>query len=230
MSVAVKLMKLIPPSKGGSSKKIMSFRYKLFRGLLSSISRVLFGLTVHGAEKVPREGPVILAANHRRYADPVLVCMTVPRRIQWMGKKELFTPPFDRFFYFIGTFPVDRKGGGRAALRSSLAYLKDGWTLGIFPEGTRRDAYDPNDAPKGGVAMLAARSGAPIVPVFVDRLPNFRERLRGGKLHAYIGDPITQDQTKGIKGAYEESSTRVLKEIYALGEAGRAARKMGGSA
>ena len=228
MSAAAKLAKLIPPSKGGKSKKAMSPRYTLFRALLANISRVLFGLTVHGAEKVPLEGPVILAANHRRYADPVLVCMAVPRRIQWMGKKELFTPPFDRFFYFIGTFPVDRKGGGRAALRSALAYLKDGWTLGIFPEGTRRNAYDPNDPPKGGVAMLAARSGAPIVPVFVDRLPTLRERLRGGKLHAYVGDPIMPEGTKGAKGAHEELSKHVLKEIYALGEAGR--RGKGGPA
>lgn len=223
MSAAAKIARPVR----GRAKKVMSLRYKLFRGLLATISRILFGLTVHGAEKVPREGPVILAANHRRYADPVLVCMTVPRRIQWMGKKELFTPPFDRFFYFIGTFPVDRKGGGRAALRSALDYLKDGWTLGIFPEGTRRKAYDPSDPPKGGVAMLSARSGAPIVPVFVDRLPNLRERLRGEKLHAYVGDPIKPDHTKGIKGAYEELSTRVLKEIYALGEDGRASRKDG---
>lgn len=70
----------------------MSFRYRLFRGLLRKIHEVLFGFTVHGAERVPETGPVILAANHRRYADPVLVCMCVPRRIQWMGKKELFTP------------------------------------------------------------------------------------------------------------------------------------------
>ena len=209
--------KAAPPVRG--AKKVMSLRYKLFRGLLRAISRVLFGLTVHGAEKVPRTGPVILAANHRRYADPVLVCMAVPRRIQWMGKKELFTPPFDRFFYFIGTFPVDRTGGGRAALRSALSYLKDGWTLGIFPEGTRRKEYDPDDPPKGGVAMLAARSGAPIIPVFVDHVPNPRERLRGAKLHAYIGDPITADNTRGIKGSYEELSARVLREIYALGDA-----------
>ncbi len=227
MSATAKKKIPAPPVPG--PKKDMSLRYKLFRGLLREISRVIFGLTIHGAQKVPRGGPVILAANHRRYADPVLVCMAVPRRIQWMGKKELFTPPFHRFFYFIGTFPVDREGGGRAALRSALAYLKDGWTLGIFPEGTRRKAYDPNDPPKGGVAMLAARSSAPIVPVFVDRVPNLRERLRGAKLHAYIGDPIKPDHTKGGRGGYEEISARVLREIYALGDAGRRGKEDGAS-
>ena len=49
--------------------------------------------------------------------------MAVPRRVQWMGKKELFVFPFRVFFRFIGTFPVDREGGGRAAIRAALAFL-----------------------------------------------------------------------------------------------------------
>lgn len=215
------------PKHGGS--RVMSPRYKLFRALLRALTRLLVGFEVHGAENVPSNGPVVLAANHSRYADPVLVCMAVPRRIQWMGKKELFAPPFDRFFYFIGTFPVDRKGGGRGALRSSLVFLEHGWTLGIFPEGTRRGAYDPDDPPKGGVSMLAARSGAPIIPVFMDKVPSFSERLRGAKLRAYIGEPIRVDATRKGKPSYDTVADRVLQEIYALGEAGRAARKKGGS-
>lgn len=213
------------PKHGG--ERVMSPRYKLFRALLRALTRLLVGFEVHGAENVPGDGPIVLAANHRRYADPVLVCMAVPRRIQWMGKKELFSPPFDRFFYFIGTFPVDRKGGGRDALKSSLVFLEHGWTLGIFPEGTRRKAYDPDDPPKGGVAMLAARSGAPIIPVFMDKVPSFSERLRGGKLRAYIGEPISVDPTRKGKPSYDEVADRVLREIYALGEAGRAERKGG---
>ena len=183
----------------------------------------MFGFTVSDAEKVPKEGPLILASNHRRYADPVLVCMAVPRRIQWMGKKELFAPPFDRFFYFIGTFPVDRQKGGRAALKTSLELLKNGWTLGIFPEGTRRKAYDPDDAPKSGVAMLAARGNAPILPIFVDKVPNPLQRLRGAKLRVYIGDPINAHNTevlaRGGKGrAYGEVTSELLRVIYDLGE------------
>ena len=213
------------PKHGGF--RVMSPRYKLFRALLRALTRLLVGFEVRGAENVPGDGPIVLAANHRRYADPVLVCMAVPRRIQWMGKKELFSPPFDRFFYFIGTFPVDRKGGGRDALKSSLVFLEHGWTLGIFPEGTRRKAYDPDDPPKGGVAMLAARSGAPIIPVFMDKVPSFSERLRGGKLRAYIGKPISVDPTRKGKPSYDEVADRVLREIYALGEAGRAELKGG---
>jgi 1-acyl-sn-glycerol-3-phosphate acyltransferase len=121
----------------------MSPRYRIFRRFMLALGWLLFGFTAVGAEKVPKAGPLIVAANHRRYADPVFVSMAVPRRIQWMAKKQLFVSPFDKFFFFIGAFPVDREKGGRAALRVALDLLAANWALGIFPEGTRRKAYDP---------------------------------------------------------------------------------------
>ena len=197
----------------------MSPRYRLFRRFMLMLGRLLFGFTVVGVKKVPKSGPLILAANHRRYIDPVLVSMAVPRRVQWMAKKELFVGPFERFFFFIGAFPVDRQKGGRAALRAALDLLAAGWTLGIFPEGTRRKTYEPEDAPKSGVAMLAARGGAPVVPVFVGRVPNPLERLRGERLCVYIGDPVTFDNTKKERRASRsEAAGVVLRAIYELGE------------
>ena len=196
----------------------MSLRYRVFRRSLIYLCRLLFGFTVHGAEKVPRKGPVIVASNHHQYADPVLVCMAVPRRMQWMAKKEVFVPPFDRFFYFIGSFPVDRQKGGRAALRAALGFLSEGWTLGIFPEGGRRKEQRAagRDAPKSGVTMLAARAGAPILPVFVGKAPNPLERLRGRKLHVYVGDLITPDNTSKEKRSRGEVTGEVLRAIYGL--------------
>lgn len=203
----------------------MSRRYKVFRRFMLALGWLLFGFTVHGAERVPQYGPLIVAANHRRYADPVFVPMAVPRRIQWMAKKELFVFPFVRFFFFIGAFPVDRQKGGRAALRTALDLLAAGWALGIFPEGTRRKGFDPETAPKSGVSMLAARGSAPVLPVFVGRVPNLLERLRGGKLHVYIGNPITLANTKREPSVRREAAVEVLREIYALGEcSGEASR------
>ena len=196
----------------------MSIRYRLFRRVVLALGWLLLGFTVHGAEKVPKEGPLIVAANHRRYADPVFVSMAVPRRLQWMGKKELFVFPFERFFFFLGVFPVDRKKGGRAALRAALNLLTAGWALGIFPEGTRREGYDPDHTPKGGVGMLAIRGGAPVLPVFVDRTPSLFERLQGGKLHVYIGNPITSQNSTKERKAYREVTGEVLGAIYGLDE------------
>jgi 1-acyl-sn-glycerol-3-phosphate acyltransferase len=192
----------------------MSRRYRIFRRFMIILCRVLYGFTVHGVENVPAKGPLIVAANHGQYSDPVLVCMAVPRRLQWMAKKELFTPLFRGFFYFIGSFPVDRQSGGRAALRSALAFLADGWALGIFPEGTHRGG-DSREA-KSGAVMLAARSSAPVLPVYVSRLPGLKARLRGERHNIYIGKPLKIDNTLRGGKAYREAADEILRSVYAL--------------
>ena len=113
---------------------------------------------------------------------------------------------------------MDRQKGGRAALRTALDLLAAGWALGIFPEGTRRKDYDPEETPKSGVAMLATRADAPVLPVCVGEVPNLLKRLRGRRLHVYIGDPITLDNTKTGRSVRREAAGEMLREIYALGE------------
>ncbi len=202
----------------------MSRRYTLFRRVMRALGRLLLGFEVVGEEKVPKEGPLVVASNHSRYADPILVCMAVPRRLQWMAKKELFVPPLRRFFYLLGAFPVDREKGGRAALRTALALLEGGWALGIFPEGTHRTSAGADRAAKSGVAMLAARADAPILPVYVGKVPTPLGRLRGERLRVRVGEPIsTNNNRKSGRSPYKEESARVLREIYALGEAKGAA-------
>ena len=200
---------------GQSTPGTMSRRYDLFRRFMIGLSRLLFGLTIQGMEKAPKTGPLVIAANHRQYPDPVLVCMAIPRRMQWMGKKQLYEPPYKRFFEFIGSFPVDREGGGRAGVRIALAYLAEGWALGIFPEGTHKDDGTAREA-KSGAVMLALRGGAPVLPVLVSKMPGPLARLRGERLRLIVGEPITLD--KGLRGgkAYREAADDVLRTIYAL--------------
>jgi 1-acyl-sn-glycerol-3-phosphate acyltransferase len=193
----------------------ISRRYRLFRRAMTLLCRILFGYTLHGPDTVPPEGPLIVASNHSQYADPVLVCVAVPRRLQWMAKKQLFVFPFRKFFEFIGSFPVDREGGGRAAIRSALAFLAEGWALGIFPEGTHRGADTSREA-KSGVVVLALRSGAPVLPVHVGRLPGPLSRLRGQKLHIFVGEPIQLDTALRGGPAYRAAADEVMHTIYAL--------------
>ncbi|HEV3477415.1 MAG TPA: lysophospholipid acyltransferase family protein [Rubrobacteraceae bacterium] len=202
----------------GWGRNDMSPRYRLFRWVLRTLGAIFLGFEVHGTQRVPEKGPLIVAANHRRFFDPVFVSMAVPRRVRWMAKKELFNFPLGgRLFYFLGTFPVDRQGGGRAALRTALGFLAEGRTLGIFPEGTRRKEGVSVEA-KSGAALLAARSGAPVLPVLADKVPTPAARLRGEKFRVYIGEPTTVDNTtKGGKG-YRLLADEILRTIYALPE------------
>lgn len=195
----------------------MSPRYRLFRRAMTLLCRVLFGLTIHGGKEVPAEGPLIVASNHSQYADPVLVCVAVPRRLQWMAKKQLFVFPFRKFFEFIGSFPVDREGGGRAAIRAALAFLAEGWALGIFPEGTHRGADTSREA-KSGVVVLAVRGGARVLPVYVGKLPGPLSRLRGERLHIYVGEPVDIDRAMRGGAAYRGAADEIMRKIYALPE------------
>jgi 1-acyl-sn-glycerol-3-phosphate acyltransferase len=193
----------------------MSRRYRLFRRTMTLLCRLLFACRVHGGERVPSDGPLIVASNHGQYADPVLVCVAVPRRLQWMAKKQLFAFPFRKFFEFIGSFPVDREGGGRAAIRAALAFLAEGWALGIFPEGTHKGAGDSREA-KSGVVVLALRSGARVLPVHVGKLPGPLSRLRGGRLDIFVGEPLRLDSAMRGGAAYRAAADEVMHSIYSL--------------
>jgi len=139
-----------------------------------------------------------------------------------MGKKELFVFPFRKFFRFIGTFPVDREGGGRGAIRAGVAYLAEGWALGIFPEGTHRGDEASKQA-KSGVVVLGARGNAPVLPVHVGRLPGPLSRLRGERLHIYVGEPIELDPALRGGAAYRAATEKIMRTIYDLPkEAGKA--------
>ena len=203
--------------KGPKTPGEISPRYRLFRRIMLALGRLFLGFEIQGEERVPEKGPLIVASNHHRFFDPVFVSMAVPRRLQWMAKKELFVFPLRKFFFFIGSFPVDREGGGRSALRAALKYLGEGWALGMFPEGTRQREGASGEA-KSGAVMLAVRGRAPVVPVFVDKVPNLNARLRGERLHVYIGNPITIDNTLRGRTAYREAADEVLRTIYALPE------------
>ena len=134
------------------------------------IARSITRVRVEGAiDEIPTEGPVILAANHISNADAVILgawlTKRLGRRIHWLGKKEMFEWPLVGWvFRNGGVHPVDRGGADVDAFRTAERVLEEGHVLMIFPEGTR----SPTAAlqkPKDGLAMLALRSGAPIVPI-----------------------------------------------------------------
>jgi len=127
----------------------------------------LRGWTVEGYENVPKTGGAILVSNHLNNADPCIIPGVFKRRMITMAKKEMFKwPVINLLFRFIGAFPVDRQGADLGALREAQSVLHDGILLLMFPEGTRsRD----RQLHKGfaGSALIAYRTGAPIIPVAI---------------------------------------------------------------
>ncbi len=127
-------------------------------------------VSVEGAiDEIPREGPVILAANHASNLDAVVLgAWLIPklgRRIHWLGKKELFDWPVVGWAAAHGgVHPVDRGSADVEAFRLAKRILDEGNMLFVFPEGTRSPDGALQEA-RDGVALLALRTGAPIVPV-----------------------------------------------------------------
>jgi len=138
------------------------------RAILKFVFRLFYRIEFHGQDNVPTFGPVILISNHPSYFDPVSIHIGVPkRRVRWMTWDAVFRVPFlgwliERF----GAFPIDVDGSAKGAFEASLALLRRGEVVGVFPEGGRSYQALMGGAKTGGI-RLAVRCGAPVVPVSV---------------------------------------------------------------
>lgn len=141
--------------------------YHIVRPLVLAVSRLSFSLRIEGLENVPAEGGALIVSNHLHNLDPIILTAVFPRPVQFMAKKEVFpVPVFGWIARQAGAFPVDRGGADRAAIRKAEALLAQGSLVGIFPEGTR-STTGGLQPPFPGSALLALRSGAPIVPTAI---------------------------------------------------------------
>jgi len=141
--------------------------YRIFRGFFRIIFSLVFRWQVIGREHIPKEGPVILCANHISLWDPPLLGSGIERQVNFMAKEELFRIPGLNFLLVkFGAFPVKRGAGDRAAIRATLKLLEEGKIFGIFPEGTRSKTGEVGEG-MPGVAMFALKSEADVIPVAI---------------------------------------------------------------
>jgi 1-acyl-sn-glycerol-3-phosphate acyltransferase len=205
----------------------------LIRGLAFSarvLARSITRVRIEGDfDAIPREGPVILAANHISNADPVLVgawlTPRLGRRIHWLGKKEMFDWPVVGWVARNGGIvPVERDGADVEAFRTASRVLEAGEVLMVFPEGTRSPTAELQP-PKDGLAMLALRTGATIVPIGIsntDRLwPKGRPIPRpGGHVSMRVGAPFRiadlLPPELDRKAAKRLATTLIMRRIAAL--------------
>jgi 1-acyl-sn-glycerol-3-phosphate acyltransferase len=122
--------------------------------------------SIEGVQHVPATGSAIIMINHIAFIDPFIVANPIPRNLVAMAKEEVYSYPLVSIVPKLwGVIPVNREEVDRKAVQKALEVLKAGEILLVAPEGTRGPALRKA---KGGVAYLASRSGAPIVPVAVD--------------------------------------------------------------
>ncbi len=195
-----------------------------------TLARSLTRVRIEGdATAIPRQGPVILASNHISNADAVIIgswlTPKLGRRIHWLGKKEMFEWPIVGWMARNGgVVPVDRGGADVEAFRLAQRVLEAGHVLMVFPEGTRSPTGELQVA-KDGLAMLALRTGATIVPIGVSNTDRVWKKgsflpRPGGHATMRIGQPfrLADVLPAGLdrKKQKAEATTTIMRRIAAL--------------
>ena len=176
---------------------------------------------VEGKENVPRTGPLIIVANHLHIMDPPLLGASVPRRINFMAKEDLFHKWMSRtIVQAYGAFPVRRGQLDRKALRKALEQLQEGRVLGIFPEG-KRSQDGKLQSIQLGASLLATRSGVPIVPVGItgsEKMNGIGYVLHRPKIAVNIGQPfvLPHDEHRPTRVMLTKHSDLILERIAEL--------------
>jgi 1-acyl-sn-glycerol-3-phosphate acyltransferase len=180
--------------------------YWIIKVVLTPVIRAGVRVHVEGRDNVPKRGPVILAANHRSFLDSIFIPLVVHRRVTFVAKAEYFDDPKTAWFFRgVGQIPIRREGGSASerALASATEVLQGGNVFGIYPEGTRtRDGLLHRG--HTGVARLALRCGAPIVPIGLvgtDDVQPIDSRMPKLNRHVTIrfGEPIDPARYAGME-------------------------------
>jgi len=168
--------------------------YWIAHVLIALISKIFFPIRVYGYQNIPRDNSIIFASNHASNLDPMLIGLASSRRLSYIAKESLFRSALFCFIlYQVGAFPIRRDSGDVGAIRVALKRLNQGARVVIFPQGTRKAKVDESPI-QAGLGLLATKSGATIVPVYIhgsDKiLPPGAKFFRRGHIDVSFGKPI----------------------------------------
>lgn len=197
--------------------------YAVFHALLVYPVRLIFRIRIKGAENEPKkeEGPYLVCSNHQSVVDPILICAATRRQQpHFMAKAELFRVPVLGFLVRkLGAYPVSRGKSDVGAIKNTVRLLESGVSVGMFPQGTRCAERDPADCKiKFGIAMIASRADAQILPVHI-KMKNYKWKFLR-RVKVIIGKPIPFARfgyQEGVPGEYARIAEEIYAEICRLG-------------
>ena len=199
----------------------MGIVYATSNLLLKSLLRIFGDWEVNGKENVPRKGALIIVANHISDIDAGILNASIPRRVEFMAKADLFQKPIiSQFFRAYGAIPINESGKEFYSINHSLHILNRNGAIGIFPEGGK----NPTALGQAmlGSAMIAMMSGAPILPVGITGTESVGGWLRicypKGTFRITIGKPFSAPVVRGkrLRTNVETTTDIIMKQIAAL--------------
>lgn len=189
--------------------------YGFSKSVVWTYFHIFYRVEVVGLENIPEDGALI-CPNHYSLLDPVFLSISIPRKIKFMAKHELFKKPLLGWFLKnVGTYPVKRGEPDLSSIKHTLKLLKNKELVGLFPEGTRIKTGGLGIA-SPGVALFSIRSGKVVVPVGITGSYKLFSKI---KLN--FGQPIDfsiYKKEKMTNEDYEELSQLVMKQIEQLRE------------
>ena len=196
-----------------------SFVWKSLQIMARVGTTLMFDLKTYGQENVPRDGGVLLVANHQSYLDPVLVAVRLYRPVSFLAKSELFENPyFGWFIRMLHAFPVRQGEGDVGAIKEIIRRLGEGYALNFYPEGSRTETGEIAKLEKG-IALVIRKAGVPVVPVAIEgsfaAWPKDRRIFHSHPIWVQYGPPIDFSGKKGeeIIRILEETLRRMLREL-----------------
>lgn len=183
---------------------------------------------VYNAERLPVQGGIILAGNHVSFLDPPFFGLACQRDVYFMARDTLFRNPLANWILRSWhCVPISRDRGDIGAMRTVLRMLGEGKAVLMFPEGTRSEDGELQEA-RAGIGMIAARAKVPIVPMRIfgtDRaLPRGTSFPRPVKIEVKFGEPFLYslpenfEKLRGdaVKAVYLDIGREIMRRIAAL--------------
>jgi 1-acyl-sn-glycerol-3-phosphate acyltransferase len=188
--------------------------YEVVRALTTLYGTIAFRARGVRSDRVPGNGPLILAPNHFSFMDHFFVGMFLRRQVQFMAKSQLFKRPMQWVYTHGGVFPVRRGHEDNEAFVTAEAILARGGCVVMYCEGGRSRTGELAERPRPGIGRLALQSGARVVPVAIhgsERVRNWK-RLRFPQVTVHYGEPVTFERERDPS---RDRQQRVAGEIFA---------------
>ena len=200
--------------------RIYQFSTRLFKLFLLIWHR----LRIRGADHIPDQGGVLIASNHASFLDPPVVGVGYRGRpIHFMARDTLWNSRFGSWWMGkVGCIPVARGTGDMKALKLTIRALKEGQAVSMFPEGTRTEDGELQEA-KGGIGFIIEKSGCVVVPAYIDgtyeAYPKGAKWIKPCKVTVTYGPPITQAEFQALgsgRKAYDRFAALIMERIAEL--------------
>lgn len=196
--------------------------YRVIYAIFSGIVGFLFNIKVVNGDREPDDGGYVVCANHVSATDPIALCYAFRKnQVFFMAKKELFKVPIlAPLIKVMGAFPVDRGGSDVSAVKTAISLVNEKKSMGIFPQGHRYVGVDPRGTKtKNGVALIATKTGADILPCYIWRKKNKFKLFR--RTYVIIGERIpfaSLNYNPDASGEYARITDIAFDKICTLGE------------